>query len=84
LLFISSSENNFLQVADLCAYDLFRQFKDHGEEWDSPTADKWPLYRYFSRIVRQFYTGPGNARQAMASKSILITRNWGCRESTGR
>ncbi len=61
LLFIPSSENNFVQLADLCAYDIFRQFKDHGKQWDSPAADSWPLYGYFSRIIHQFYTGPGNA-----------------------
>jgi hypothetical protein len=68
LLFISSSENNFVQLADLCAYNLFRQFKDHGRQWDNPTADRWPLYSYFSRIVHQFYTGPGNVLSGFGIK----------------
>jgi hypothetical protein len=58
LLFIPSSENNFVQLADLCAYNVFRQFKDYGKEWDAPTRDEWLLYPYFARIIRRFYVGP--------------------------
>jgi hypothetical protein len=59
LLFISSSVNNFIQLADLCAYDVFRQFKDHGAQWDKPDGDGWPLYGHFRRILPRFYRGPG-------------------------
>jgi len=58
LLFIPSEENNFIQLADLCAYNVFRQFKEQGTQWDSPTSDAWPLYQYFERIVDRFYIGP--------------------------
>lgn len=58
LLFIPSSENNFIQLADLCAYNVYRQFRDHGREWDQPTSERLPLYGYFERIVHRFYTGP--------------------------
>ncbi len=59
LLFISSAVNNFIQLADLCAYDVFRQFKEHGSEWDAPQGEQWPLYGYLKRIVHRFYRGPG-------------------------
>jgi len=68
LLFISSAENNFIQLADLCAYDLFRQFRDHGKQWDTPAGDRWPLYEYFGRIVHRFYTGPGNVLSGFGIK----------------
>lgn len=59
LLFISSADNNFVQLVDLCAYDVFRQFKEHGAQWDEPTGEQWPLYGYFRRILHKFYRGPG-------------------------
>jgi len=68
LLFIPSSENNFVQLADLCAYNLFRQFRDHGRQWDEPVTDRWPLYSYSGRIVHQFYTGPGDVLSGFGIK----------------
>lgn len=68
LLFIPSSANNFVQLADLCAYNLFRQFRDHGRQWDTPVTDRWPLYGYFGRTVHQFYTGPGNVLSGFGIK----------------
>ncbi len=47
LLFIPSHENNILQLADLCAYNIYRQFHDYGTEWESGFQNKYP---YFARI----------------------------------
>lgn len=47
LLFLPSHENNFIQLADLCAYNIYRQFVNHGDEWDTGFANK---YDYFARI----------------------------------
>jgi hypothetical protein len=55
LLFIPSAENNFIQLADLCAYNVFRQFKEQGRGWDNPDNTVWPMYKYFRRIIGQFY-----------------------------
>jgi hypothetical protein len=58
LLFIPSAANCFVQLADICAYNIFRQFVEHGNEWDKPGGKTLPLYHYFGRIVYHFYTGP--------------------------
>ncbi|GAB4410428.1 MAG: hypothetical protein Kow00123_24050 [Anaerolineales bacterium] len=55
LLFIPSAVNNFLQMADLCAYNIYRQFADHGDVWDKPKGPTWPLYDYFRRIAHLLY-----------------------------
>jgi hypothetical protein len=34
LLFIPSNENNLIQLADLCAYNIYRQFLNYGKEWE--------------------------------------------------
>lgn len=58
LLFIPSHENNFIQLADLCAYNVFRQFKEQGSQWDDPTGYRWPMYTYFRKIAQLFYASP--------------------------
>lgn len=55
LLFIPSHENNLLQLADLCAYNIYRQFADHGDEWGSGFKSKYP---YFERIESKIYCDP--------------------------
>ena len=54
LLFIPSHENNLLQVPDLCAYNVYRQFREYGEEWhvNNQFEDR---YEYFQRIEPYLY-----------------------------
>ncbi|MCL5102844.1 MAG: DUF3800 domain-containing protein [Armatimonadetes bacterium] len=54
LLFIPSHENNLLQLADLCAYNVHRQFRAHGKECDSPDGFV-NRYSYFERIEPKLY-----------------------------
>lgn len=53
LLFIPSHENNLLQLADLCAYNTYRQFVDYGDEWRryGRFSERYP---YFARIESKF------------------------------
>ncbi len=55
LLFIPSTENNFIQLADLCAYNTFRQFREFGEDWEKPSGEGLRTYKYFSKILDRFY-----------------------------
>jgi len=77
LLFISSAENNLIQLADLCAYDVFRQFREHGSEWDDPSAEHWPLYGYFRRIVHKFYRDSGGILSGYGIKKYPDYRKLG-------
>lgn len=54
LLFIPSFENNLLQLADLCGYNIYRQFVDYGHEWESlkKYVHKYP---YFELIESKLY-----------------------------
>ncbi|BCW94742.1 MAG: DUF3800 domain-containing protein [Fimbriimonadales bacterium] len=54
LLFIPSHENNMIQLADLCAYNIYRQFCDYGDEWQHGFQSK---YLYFERIESKLYRG---------------------------
>jgi hypothetical protein len=57
--FGDSSKDNMLQIADVCAYCVYRQFVMYGPEWsqqrDNETLD---VYSYFRRIADNFYRSP--------------------------
>ena len=39
--------------ADLIAYAVYRQFVDHGPEWEQDT-NSLPLYEYLRRVAHRF------------------------------
>lgn len=53
--FEKSSNSNFLQLADTAAYNIFRQFVDHGDEWENPKGTTLNTYPYFKRIEDCIY-----------------------------
>lgn len=50
LLLIPSHENNMLQLVDICAYNVLRQFRDYGDGWNPRTGFSG-YYSYFQRII---------------------------------
>lgn len=56
--FINSQHSDLIQVADLAAYNVHRQFRDFGAEWEtSPDAGtRLPMYSYFKTISGKFRT----------------------------
>ena len=53
--FEKSSNSNFLQLADTVAYNVFRQFVQHGDSWDGEDGDTLKEYSFFSKIEDDFY-----------------------------
>ncbi|MDA2922560.1 DUF3800 domain-containing protein [Patescibacteria group bacterium AH-259-L07] len=63
--FKKSSRENFLQAADICAYNIFRQFVEFGREWTGKAKNrngkiKMNMYEYFDRIRCNFMYHPIN------------------------
>ncbi len=63
--FAESKKENFLQIADICAYNIFRQFAQYGREWGGSKKDKigksrMTPYSYFNRIRCNFFYNPTN------------------------
>jgi len=61
--FKKSSNENFLQIADVCAYNIFRQFCEYGREWLGKQKDgegkvMMQYYKYFDRIRCNFAFHP--------------------------
>lgn len=53
--FVNSAISHLVQVADVCAYCVYRQFIDHGDDWERPGIDgKLPMYPHFERIHTKF------------------------------
>jgi hypothetical protein len=60
LSFCDSSHSEGIQLADLVAYNVFRQFKDHGHCWENPTLESLPVYQYFGNMLPRFdHNGDG-------------------------
>jgi len=53
--FANSKTENLLQIADLAAYNTFRQFRSYGSAWDDPSADSLELYEYFALLLPRFH-----------------------------
>lgn len=62
--FTESVSENFIQLADLVAYNVYRQFIDYGLEWENPTFKSKPLpcYKYFDEISQCFVNKNGLVR----------------------
>jgi hypothetical protein len=58
-LFGHSHKFELLQVADIVAYNVYRQFRDHGDEWDRADGHDVPLYHPLRMLLPRFATGDG-------------------------
>lgn len=61
--FVNSRDSNLVQVADLIAYNVFRQFREHGEDWEDKGLEQLPSYDWFRRIAPKFRRGANNRIQ---------------------
>jgi hypothetical protein len=52
--FRSSANENLIQLADLAAYNIYRQFVEYGTEWEDPSRDNIPYYSYFTLLMANF------------------------------
>jgi hypothetical protein len=61
--FVLSQHSDMIQAADLVSYCVHRQFRDHGEDWETPTPGQLPMYRYFEKLAGKFRTDPDGRLQ---------------------
>jgi hypothetical protein len=72
LRFVDSKRSELIQVADLVAYNVYRQFRDHGEEWEQSGLRTLPCYDWFARILPKFRTGPNGRIQGFGVGKIPL------------
>lgn len=51
--FVDSAASDLVQVADVVAYNVLRQFRDYGAEWEQH-LHKLPMYDHFRKISGKF------------------------------
>jgi hypothetical protein len=56
-LFAASKSLNLLQIADLLAYNVFRQFRDHGDAWVKASGPL-PTYPPLAPLLKRFRLSP--------------------------
>lgn len=52
--FVNSASSQIIQVADVAAYNVYRQFIDHGEEWEQSGLGTLSMYEHFERMSGKF------------------------------
>jgi len=54
LKFVNSAHSHLVQVADIISYNVLRQFRDYGGEWETEGLESLPMYDHFKRISHKF------------------------------
>jgi len=56
--FVNSQNSHLVQVADVCAYNVHRQFQVYAADWESSDCKELPMYEYFEKINTKFRKSP--------------------------
>jgi hypothetical protein len=66
--FVLSQHSDMIQAADLVSYCVHRQFRDHGEEWETPLPGetRLPMYPTLSEL-----RGNSGRTEIVASKGLV-------------
>ncbi|GAH79005.1 unnamed protein product [marine sediment metagenome] len=76
--FRRSRDENFLQLVDLAAYNILRQFVDYGREWEDESIKQLNTYKYFSLISKNFVEKNGIIRGiGLCKLPDVAKRRWG-------
>lgn len=54
IAFRDSASDERLQLADLVSYAVYRQFVDHGSEWEDDSQTRLVTYEYLERLETKF------------------------------
>ncbi len=52
--FVNSQTSHLVQLADLCAFNVHKQFQLYGNEWEDGSVSTLPMYEYFEKIESKF------------------------------
>lgn len=84
LRFVNSADSHIVQVADLVAYNVYRQFRDYPEEWEQADLAELPTYPWLGRIGPKFRCGSNGRIQGYGIIKFprLRTIRWGYRRAS--
>lgn len=81
---VNSRDSSLIQLADLVAYNVFRQFRDHGEDWENTGLPQLPTYDWFRRIACKFCKGSDGRIQGFGVVKFPMLKRVRWREQAGR
>lgn len=65
--FVDSAYSHQVQVADIVSYNILRQFREYGDQWETKATGagltKLPTYEWFMRLGPKFRQGPNRRVQ---------------------
>lgn len=81
LKFKNSALSHHIQVADVAAYNVYRQFVEHGEGWENKANKELPTYRWLSKLADKFRNRGGRIQGYGIIKMPLRERvKWGVKK----
>lgn len=78
LKFMDSAKSHHVQAADIVAYNVYRQFVDHGEDWENAANTELPTYEWLAKLAGKFRNKDGRIQGYGIIKMPLRERiRWG-------
>lgn len=86
LKFLPSERSELIQVADVVAYNVYRQFVEHGDEWEQRLGGPLPTYPWFRRLLRKFRSHPSGRIQGFGVVKFPLRERvqWGLFDRGGK
>ncbi len=80
--FVNSASSQVIQVADVAAYNVHRQFMQYGEQWEQAGLSSLSLYEHFERISGKFRRDERGRVQGYGIVKFPLRRRvrWGIRD----
>lgn len=72
--FVNSAFSHHIQVADIVAYNVYRQFVLHGEKWENKANKSLPLYSWLDKLANKFRNNNGRIQGYGIIKIPLMQR----------
>lgn len=79
LKFRDSALSHLIQVADIAAYNVYRQFVENGDGWEDVDAERLATYDYLGRMAHKFRQGFNGRVQGYGIVKFPLRRRvaWG-------
>lgn len=72
--FVNSAFSPLVQVADIIAYNIYRQFVQYGEKWEEEGLERLPTYEWFDKLGKKFRQGPDQRVQGFGVAKFPLLR----------
>jgi hypothetical protein len=80
--FHNSKHSHHIQIADIIAYNVFRQFVEHGEVWEDKVIKNLSVYSWLNKLSNKFRHKSGRIQgYGIIKFPLRYRRPWGIKKS---